>query len=366
MKNKLIFCENSVIKNFHSKISYHKEKHILSILSGTDLCPQIISDCENQLELSLAEGVTLSQAIADNTDLFTVFEKMIQWLVQFNSITQNICLDDINLKNFIYSQDENKIYGIDFESWHYGDNAVNFASLLAMIETARFNDSFLQAELYNHIKTYILSTTDILSVESMASAQKEKTALRRKAMPFIRKSDCVIIAGGKSSRMGYPKGLLKQGDYTFAEHIIYNTSVFDKQYISANSTLYDDLHCEIITDNYTDIGPMGALQASLSKNRKEYVFFIPCDMPFITEETILHLYSNFSDDCEAIVFKTDDKVFPTVGIYKKSVLKQIETQINTGNYKMMLLLDSINTQYITPLYPEQFKNINTPQDYKNI
>lgn len=366
MKNKLIFCENSVIKNFHSKISYHKEKHILSILSGTDLCPQIISDCENQLEISLVKGITLSQAIADNIDLFTVFEKLVQWIIQFNSITHNICLDDINLKNFIYSQSEDKIYGIDFECWHNGDNTVNFESVLAMIETVDFKDNLLQRKLYNHINAYILSTTGVHPVENFAKSQKEKIALRRKAMTFIRKSDCVIIAGGKSSRMGYPKGLLKQGDYTFMEHIIHNTAAFDKQYISANSDIYNDLHCEIIADNYNDIGPMGALQACLSKAEKEYVFFIPCDMPFITEETIFHLYSNFSTEVDALIFKTEDKAFPTVGVYKKSTLKHIEEQIKTGNYKMMLLLDKINTQYIVPVHPEQFRNINTPQDYNNI
>ena len=366
MKNKLIFCKNSVIKKFHSKISYHKEKYILSILAGTDLCPQIINDSENKLEISLVNGITLSQAIEDNIDLFTVFEKLIQWIMQFNSTTQNICLDDINLKNFIYSQKEDKIYGIDFECWHNGDNAVNFASVLAIIETANFKDKLLQEKLHSHINEYILSTSGVHSVESFVKSEKEKIALRRKAMSFIRKSDCVIIAGGKSSRMGYPKGLLKHGDYTFIEHIIHNTSVFDKQYISANSDIYNDLHCEIITDNYTDVGPMGALQACLSKSEKEYVFFIPCDMPFITEETVFHLYSNLSSDIDAVVFKTEDKAFPTVGVYKKSVLNHIEEQIKTGNYKMMLLLNKINTQYICPLHPEQFKNINTPQDYSNI
>ena len=71
-------------------------------------------------------------------------------------------------------------------------------------------------------------------------------------------------------------------------------------------------------------------------------------------------------DSDAVVFKTDDKIFPTVGVYKKTVLPQIESQIQTGSYKMMELLNRINTQYICPPLANQFKNINTPQDYKSI
>ena len=365
MKNKLIFTETSVIKQFHSKIAYNNEKHILSLLADTDLCPSVIDDTDSCLEISIIDGVTLSDAIDEKLNLFHIFEKLVQWVEKFNSLTKAICLDDINLKNFIYSQKKDKIYGIDFECWRYGDNTLNFAAVTAMISTANFEDKNLQVELYNHIKHYIISACGI-NVSTNESDFVDKVSSRRKAMPYIKKSDCVVIAGGKSSRMGSPKGLLDLDGFTFTDHIIYNTSVFDKQYISANSNLYDSFSCEIIRDNYAGIGPMGALQACLTKCEKEYVFFIPCDMPFISEETIFYLYNQLKNDADAAVFKTEDKVFPTVGVYKKSVLSQIEAQIATGNYKMMELLNRINTQYICPILTNQFKNINTPQDYKNI
>ena len=365
MKNKLIFTENYVIKKFHSKIAFDKEKQILSLLAGSGMCPDIVNENDNCLKNSLLEGITLSEAIDKKLNLFPIFEKLVQWVEKFNSLTKEICLDDINLKNFIYLEKENKIYGIDFESWHYGANTVNFAAVTAMISTAKFDDKKLQTDLYNHIKQYILSVFEI-DVSTNEPALVEKISLRRKAMPYIKKSDCVIIAGGKSSRMGSPKGFLEYNGFTFTDHIIYNTSVFDIQYISANSDLYNSFGCKIITDNYVDIGPMGALQACLSKCEKEYVFFIPCDMPFISEETVFHLYNQMKPDSDAVVFKTDDKIFPTVGVYKKTVLPQIEAQIQTGSYKMMELLNRINTQYISPHLANQFKNINTPQDYKNI
>jgi molybdopterin-guanine dinucleotide biosynthesis protein A len=55
-----------------------------------------------------------------------------------------------------------------------------------------------------------------------------------------------------------------------------------------------------------------------------------------------------------------------VGIYRKSILPQLEKQIESGNYKMMKLLDSIKTQYVQAPFSHQFKNINTPADYDSI
>ncbi len=362
VKNQLIISDNVVKKQFHSKIAWDKEKELLSLLAGSGLCPHIISACDNAIEMSCISGVTVSQALKKETASY-IFEKLADWIIRFNKLTKDIVLDDINLKNFIWNEKENSIYGIDFERWHKGDNTQNLAAIMAVISAARYEDLSVGENLYSNIYRYITEKTESnLFVE----IEKRKITVRRKAMPLIRKSDCVIIAGGKSSRMGYPKGLLDLNGYAFTDHIIYNTSVFDRQCISANTDLYSGFGCDIIPDIFKDIGPMGALHSALNHCYSEYVFFIPCDMPFVSEETIFHLYNNLSDSCDAAVFSDGDRIFPTVGIYRKTALPFIEKQIKTGNYRLRELLCSLKTQYIPAPYPKQFKNINTPQDYQNI
>jgi molybdopterin-guanine dinucleotide biosynthesis protein A len=111
---------------------------------------------------------------------------------------------------------------------------------------------------------------------------------------------------------------------------------------------------------------MGAIHAALTECENEYVFFIPCDMPFITEENIFYLFDTMDTTADAVVFTAKDRIFPTVGIYRKSILPQLEKQIESGNYKMMKLLESIKTQYVQAPFSHQFKNINTPADYDSI
>ncbi|MBR4035142.1 MAG: NTP transferase domain-containing protein, partial [Oscillospiraceae bacterium] len=234
MKNNIIINSYNVDKTHHSVIACDKEKQLLYLLQGHNICPEILDCNGNNIVISLIKGNTLSEIIDSNNNLTDIFEKVADFITQFNSLTNNIVLDDINLKNFILS--ENRIYGIDFEKWHYGDNSDNYAAAMAMIKMARFETGQDKDNLCRHIEKYI---TEKAGYEKIAFRKAvdifiEKTALRRKAMKKIRQCDCVIIAGGKSSRMGSPKGLLDYNGYTFIDHIIYNTAVFDIQYISAN------------------------------------------------------------------------------------------------------------------------------------
>ncbi len=359
MKNRIVI-ENTVKKYYHSAIACDKENYILDLLKNSGLSPKKISCARNCIETEYINGLTLSQLIDNNENsLEMIIAKLVEWTDNFNAITKNIVLDDMNLKNFIFSN--GKIYGIDFESWHYGDSSENYSALLAAVKTAYFRDEKAKEMLCRHMESLVGSIDN-----AVLKNKTDKTHLRRRVIKRIRNTDCVIIAGGKSSRMGSPKGLLEYMGYTFVDHIIFNTSVFDRQYISANNELYDNFGCKIVKDNYTDIGPMGAIHAALTESEKEYVFFIPCDMPFVTEESIFYLFDKGDINADAVIFTAEGKVCPTVGIYSKSILPQLEKQIESGNYKMMKLLDSVKTQYIEAPLPQQFKNINTPQDYEKI
>jgi len=360
MKNKILITDSTVKKYFHSKIAFEKERHILNLLAESGLTANSYHIDDRYIELEYINGQTLSQLIdKDEHNLLAVFDKLILWIREFNSITKNIVLDDINLKNFLFCN--GKIYGIDFEKWHYGNSAENYTSILATVKTAFFKDEAVKEKLCMHIGEYIgcVNSTEL-------KEKTDKIHLRRRVMKKIRNADCVILAGGKSSRMGSPKGLLEYAGHTFIDHIIFNTSVFDCQYISANNRLYNNFNCEIIKDKHMNIGPVGAVHAALTECQKEYVFFIPCDMPFVTEESILFLFDKMESGADAVVFTADDRVFPTVAIYRKTALPAVESQIENNNYKMMELLNSIHTQYVTAPLPQQFKNINTPQDYETI
>ncbi|MBQ3008004.1 MAG: NTP transferase domain-containing protein [Oscillospiraceae bacterium] len=369
MKNNIEITGSKIVsKHFHGRIACEKEKYILNLLQGTDLVPRIISCGDFSVSMDFIPGRTVSQLVADSTvPLEKLFRKLSDWVLGFNRLTENIVLDDMNPRNFIFSPENSRITGIDFESWHNGDSTENLASVLVMILSVCFPQQE-KDRLYSVINDYICTKTGISAdiLQSLAEKGLRSVNLRRRAMKNIRQTDCVIIAGGKSSRMGSPKGLLEYKGHSFTDHIIYNTAVFDRQYISANTDEYNDFNCGIIKDIHKDCGPPGALQAALSHCKSRQRFFIPCDMPFDLQDTVIRLFTEYDGNADAVVVTDGEKVYPTLGIYKKSALPYIENQLKKGDYRLMHLLDKMKTVYIKVPYSCQLKNINTKEEYSQL
>lgn len=368
MKNSITVTDSIVTKRFGSAIACDKEKYILDLLQGTGLAPQL-TGCEKQtIHMEYAAGLTLSQAIEKLPQQLThIFERMTDMLLRFNSITGDIVLDDINLKNFIYNPATDIVTAIDFESWHRGDNACNLAAMSAMIETARFVDDTAE-KLAQHITDYICQNTYIQPqhLQQLAVAEKDRILTRRKAMPIIRRADCVILAGGKSSRMGTDKGLLKLGEYTFTDRLIYTSRLFDNLYISANRAEYADFGYPVITDIHTEKGPVGAFHACLQATEKDFVFFMPCDSPFITEKTVMEFFSKADMSADCNIVRCGGRVYPTIGLYNKKLLPLVQQHIQQDNLRLMSLFEKAQTHYVDLTDPQELRNINTAEDYKKI
>ena len=85
----------------------------------------------------------------------------------------------------------------------------------------------------------------------------------------------IILAAGKSSRMGTEKGLLSFKSINFIENIINTIKPFcDEIIISSNSNHYDYLSFKIVDDNYNDKGPIAGLEACLSKSKTDKNLFV--------------------------------------------------------------------------------------------
>ncbi|MBQ7902948.1 MAG: NTP transferase domain-containing protein [Oscillospiraceae bacterium] len=368
MKNKISIKNGVVTKVFGSVIACDKEKYILALLQGTGLVPRLTGSEKLTVHMEYTDGLTLSQAIEKTPrQLPHILEKLIDTLIKFNDYTEDVVLDDINLKNFIYSPGTDTVTAIDFESWHRGDSTCNLAAAKAMIETAFLTDSKAE-KLARHMADYICRKTDIRPqrLQELSAAEKQKILTRRRAMPRIRRADCVILAGGKSSRMGSDKGLLKLGDYTFTDWLIYTAQLFDNLYISANKDDYLPFGYPVIADIHRDKGPLGAFHACLQAAGKEFVFFMPCDSPFITESTVVEFFSKADLSADCNIPRCNGRIYPATGLYSKSVLPLVQCHIEQDNLRLMSLADRLNTHYVDLSSPDRLRNINTTEDYKTL
>ncbi|QOG12303.1 molybdenum cofactor guanylyltransferase MobA [Arcobacter sp. FWKO B] len=179
---------------------------------------------------------------------------------------------------------------------------------------------------------------------------------------------CVILSGGKSSRMGEDKSLLPFDKYnTMIEYQYKRLKPFFKEtYISAKQNKFD-FEANIIYDNNHEIySPMVALEAILKYLKNdEKIFIITVDAPLVQINTILDLYKN-SSSYEATVAVCEEKIHNLCGIFSHSLYKSVTELLNNDIHKINYLLRHSNTNYIQ--FPENgdFANINDKTEYQNL
>jgi molybdopterin-guanine dinucleotide biosynthesis protein A len=179
----------------------------------------------------------------------------------------------------------------------------------------------------------------------------------------------VILAGGKSSRMGQNKALLPFQEKTLIETVAEKLKrIFSRVILSVNSPdAFSDLHLAIVVDHYPETGPMGAIASVLESGEKR-VFCVACDMPFLNESLIEFICSAVVDDAVIPMWRDRPEVFHA--LYSDSLLPLFQQSLSTGRYKLTDALDKSRVRYLSEseikkLDPQggSFRNINTPAEY---
>lgn len=183
----------------------------------------------------------------------------------------------------------------------------------------------------------------------------------------------VLLAGGKSSRMGFDKQCLKLGDSLLVEQQVRTLrQIFQEIIIVTNKqSLYKKLDCIVTADELHDFGPLGGIHAGLKAASSEFCYFMACDMPNINIAFISHMTDIINRDksYQAIVTRYGDWLEPFHAFYSKSLIPDIEQAYSEGRMRISEVLANVHTYYIpeveTRRYSpdwELFRNINTQED----
>ena len=184
----------------------------------------------------------------------------------------------------------------------------------------------------------------------------------------------VILAGGESKRLGYPKELIKLNDETLIEIIIKQlTPLFEEVIIVTNRAEIKEAVPErvrIVKDiiNEGRKSSMRGLHAGLKYSSSAVNFVTACDMPFVNPALIKLMY-NYLPGYDAVVPKIEGYVQPLYAFYKRDCYVYIEKNINEGNLKLSDLYKGLKVFYVEKKQivsidrnQRAFFNINTETD----
>ena len=182
----------------------------------------------------------------------------------------------------------------------------------------------------------------------------------------------VILAGGKSSRMGQPKALLLFAGEPLIVHMVRRLGQLfsDTVVVAAPEQELPALPSTIVRDDVAHQGPVGGIYYGLKAARREICFVTSCDAPFLNLRLIAYLMAQISD-YDVVVPFTQDRFQPLHAVYRKQVAPLLKEQLERGELRPIFLYDKVRTRKITeaemhPHDPEglSFLNMNTPEDYQ--
>ncbi len=176
----------------------------------------------------------------------------------------------------------------------------------------------------------------------------------------------IIIAGGKSKRMGFDKTNIVYQGKTFLQNAVDLLRTFsDDIIISSNQALSTAI--PVIPDVITDMGPIGGLYACLPKIKYDKSLVIPVDMPLLNAEIINHMIQNADFQKDINIFQVADKLQSLVGIYDKNTVQLMAKQIEQKDYKLRHLLQKSAYHLIDgSKFATQFINVNSPEELAKI
>ncbi|WP_047152852.1 molybdenum cofactor guanylyltransferase [Aneurinibacillus tyrosinisolvens] len=186
----------------------------------------------------------------------------------------------------------------------------------------------------------------------------------------------VILAGGKSKRMGKPKEMLELSGQTLLERtcLLLLETVGNCLVVSNNdehSKILPDI-VPVYPDKFPEQGPLGGIGTAMAHSPHQRLFIVACDMPLLTQETIAYIteQSEKADpEFDVVLPSWGGRQHPLCAIYHRRLYPVIEQLLLGGDRRIFHLLQDVKVKNIdlTPIAAyDVFYNMNTPEEYEHV
>ena len=179
----------------------------------------------------------------------------------------------------------------------------------------------------------------------------------------------LLLAGGKSARMGTSKAELLYEGKTFLEHMLDKARVLgiEKYYISGYDPRREDV--TTVWDRYSNRGPLSGLHACMEAIDTPYCLVVPVDAPKLPVEILEGLlqHHKMRKNEKVLIWEHGIRQEPLIAIYPTAMASSIEELIRDHAAPVFRAIDIWGFEgFRMEMEQEQIININTPELYKKL
>ena len=182
----------------------------------------------------------------------------------------------------------------------------------------------------------------------------------------------LVLAGGKSRRMGTDKALLETGGQTqLARTVALLERHLRRVFVSARADQSDESErrkFEQIVDRYEDLGPVAGILSAMDTHPEVAWLVVACDLPNVDDATIAGLLAGRKPGQPFTAYRSsyDGLPEPLCAIYARGSHAVIRSFVEEGiNCPRKMLIRS-GTECLEQPHPTALDNVNTPADLARV
>ena len=181
----------------------------------------------------------------------------------------------------------------------------------------------------------------------------------------------VILAGGRSRRMGVPdKGLLPLGEKPVIAHVIAALALQTSS-LAINSgndpEKYSAFDLPVLADIVPGFqGPLAGVLTAMTWARTlgaTHVFTAPCDMPFLPSDLAQRLAARLGSDTDIVIATCAGDLHPLTALWPVTLAARLEEHLRHSDSRGVLeWLAQCRVAHAEFTNAGQFLNLNSPDD----
>lgn len=187
----------------------------------------------------------------------------------------------------------------------------------------------------------------------------------------------IILAGGRSSRMGRDKAALPWRGATLLTDLLLRSQgiAFDEIIVSANrppdlSSLPPELAARVcvVADSCQGWGPLGGMEAAFRACTCSYCLVLSVDLPFYDFSPVKQILPELAQMPPIDLFlpMSESRPQPLAAVYRqRPALEAVQAALNTGKRRVLSIADALTVRILDDAgAPILYENVNTPSAYK--
>jgi molybdopterin-guanine dinucleotide biosynthesis protein A len=184
---------------------------------------------------------------------------------------------------------------------------------------------------------------------------------------------CIILAGGKSSRLGQSKALQVIDGKSLIQWVVDRLAILSTEIIIATAhgeaiPCSSAVRIKTVADIYPGKGPLGGIYSGLISSSSSRAIVVGCDTPFLSVSLLEYMTQTLAD-CDVALPRIGEMVEPLCAVYSKNCVAPIQELLEQNEPRISKLFSMVKVKYIeadeiNSFDPEHlsFFNINSQAD----